>query len=66
MIQLKNAREIGSGKAVVISGEPSAVNSIAKPTNVAPKEESLTNAAASFSRTFPPYSVTLLRFPAKK
>jgi alpha-L-arabinofuranosidase len=65
-IHLKDARDVGPGKAIVLSGEPSAVNSIAKPTNVAPKEEALTNTAASFSRTFPAYSVTLLRFPAKK
>ena len=65
-INVKGARELGAGKAIIIAGEPSAVNSIAMPTNVAPKEESLTTSAVSFSRTFPPYSITLLRFPAKK
>jgi alpha-L-arabinofuranosidase len=65
-IHLTGVREVGAGHAIVLSGEPSAVNSITKPANVAPKEEPLTNTAASFSRTFPPYSVTLLRFPAKK
>jgi alpha-L-arabinofuranosidase len=65
-IHLANAREVGAGKAIVLSGEPSAVNSIANPANVAPKEEPLTNASASFTRTFPAHSVTLLRFPAKK
>jgi alpha-N-arabinofuranosidase len=66
VIQLKGASQIGNGKAIVLSGEPSAINSIAQPMNVAPKEERLTNTSASFSRTLPPYSVTLLRFPAKK
>ena len=65
-IHLKGTREVGFGKAIVISGEPSAVNSIANPANIVPKEEPLTNAAVSFTRTFPPYSVTLLRFPAKR
>jgi alpha-L-arabinofuranosidase len=65
-IRLANARQVGAGKAIVLAGDPSAVNSIANPTNVAPKEEPFTNTAASFARTFPPYSVTLLRFPAKK
>ena len=65
-ISLKNAREVAAGKAIVLTGEPSAVNSIAKPDNVAPREEPLANAAASFTRTFEPYSVTLLRFPAKQ
>jgi alpha-L-arabinofuranosidase len=66
LIHLQDAREAGPGTAIVISGDPAAVNSIAQPANVAPKEEALTNVAASFSRTFPPYSVTLLRFPVKK
>jgi alpha-L-arabinofuranosidase len=65
-IHLKNASQVGPGKAIVLAGEPSAVNSIEKPTNVAPKEEALTNASNSFKRTFPAYSVTLLRFPAKE
>ncbi len=65
-IHLKAAREVGAGKAIVIAGDPAATNSVAQPANVAPREEPLTNAAAVFSRTFAPYSVTLLRFPAKK
>jgi alpha-L-arabinofuranosidase len=65
-IHLKNASQVGQGKAIVLTGAPSAVNSVEQPTNVAPKEELLTNTAESFARTFPAYSVTLLRFPAKK
>jgi len=65
-IHLRGASEIGAGKAIVITGPPSAINSISQPENVAPKEEPFTNAAAVFDRTFAPYSVTLLRFPAKK
>jgi alpha-L-arabinofuranosidase len=64
-IQLKGARQVGAGQAIVLSGAPDAVNSTANPNNVAPREEPLTNAATSFTRTFPAYSVTLLRFPAK-
>ena len=65
-IQLKHASQIGSGKAIVISGEPNAINSIEKPTNIAPKEETLPLTSTSFTRTFAPYSVTIMRFPAKK
>ncbi|MEO6003099.1 MAG: alpha-L-arabinofuranosidase C-terminal domain-containing protein [Opitutus sp.] len=65
-IKLHDAAHIGIGKAIVLSGDLSAVNSIAQPTNVAPKEEPLTNTAASFTRTLPAHSVTLLRFPARK
>lgn len=64
-IGVKGAGAFGEGKAWVLSGEPSAINSIEKPHNIAPKEEAITNAAASFRRTFPPHSVSLLRFPAK-
>jgi alpha-L-arabinofuranosidase len=64
-IHLKNANHFGSGKAIVLTGDPSAVNSVAKPTNVAPKEEPLLNVAAAFTHTFPAYSVTVLRFAAK-
>jgi len=64
-IRIKDAGKFGNGKVIVISGDPQAVNSIEQPANVAPKEEPLTNVAASFTRTFAPHSVTLMRFPAK-
>ncbi len=53
-----------NGAAIVLSGEPAAVNTVDKPTNVAPKQEALTQASASFHRTFPKYSFTLLRLTA--
>ncbi len=65
-INLKGAKQVGPGRLFVITGEPSDVNSLAEPTKVAPKEEPLADAAASFTRTFPGHSVTLLRFPAKR
>lgn len=65
-IHLEGALHVGPGKAITIAGSPADVNSIAQPRKVAPKEQLLTNTAASFTRTFPPYSVTLLRFPAKQ
>jgi alpha-L-arabinofuranosidase len=66
-INLRGAGGVGTaGKAIVIAGEPDAVNSIKNPTNVAPKQEPLSNVAATFTRTFPAHSITLLRFPAKR
>jgi alpha-L-arabinofuranosidase len=65
-IHLKGALHVAPGKAITIAGSPDDVNSIALPTKVAPKEQPLPNTAASFTHTFPPYSVTLLRFPAKQ
>lgn len=51
--------------AIVLSGAPRDVNTIEQPTKVAPKPEKLSNASASFARTFPPHSLTLLRFTAE-
>jgi alpha-L-arabinofuranosidase len=65
-LQISGASTVENGKAIVISGEPDAVNSVETPTKIAPKEEVLANASADFTHTFPPYSVTVLRFPAKK
>jgi alpha-L-arabinofuranosidase len=52
------------GKAIVLSGRPNDENTLDEPTKVAPKEEPLTGAAASFHRTFPPHSLTVLRVSA--
>jgi len=65
-IHVDGASQLGAGKAIVIAGDPADTNSVETPTKVAPKEEPLTPASSTFTRTFAPYSVTLLRFPAKK
>jgi alpha-L-arabinofuranosidase len=44
-----------------LSGQPQDQNSLANPTKVAPKSISVTGVSAAFNRTFPPYSVTVLR-----
>ncbi|HTK76808.1 MAG TPA: alpha-L-arabinofuranosidase C-terminal domain-containing protein, partial [Gemmataceae bacterium] len=52
-----NLRGVGrvqpAGTATVLTGDPKAVNTIDQPTNVVPKEEAVTDASASFHRTFP-------------
>ena len=61
-LNLRGAGHVASAaKAIVLSGDPKAVNTVDEPTKVAPKSEAVTDAAASFRRTFPPYSLTLLR-----
>lgn len=64
-IALQHASQFGPGEAIVLQGNPSDVNTIAQPDKVAPREEPLTGVAATFTRSFPAHSVTLLRFPAK-
>jgi alpha-L-arabinofuranosidase len=53
-----------SGSATVLSGDPKAVNTIDQPTKIAPKQDPLIGATASFRRSFPPYSFTVLRLTA--
>jgi alpha-L-arabinofuranosidase len=53
-----------SGTAIVLAGEPSAMNSIEEPRKVAPVQETVANTAPSFHRTFPPHSLTILRLKA--
>src|SRR5207248_732630 len=53
-----------AGTATVLSGDPKAVNTVDQPTNVAPKQETVTDASASLRRTFPPHSFTILRLNA--
>ncbi len=61
-INLRGAGRVEpEGTAIVLAGEPKDVNTVAEPQKVAPKEEAITNASASFRRTFPPYSFTILR-----
>jgi alpha-N-arabinofuranosidase len=65
-INLKGAASVqADGKAIVLTGEPKDMNSVDAPTKVAPKEERMTDAAASFHRTFAPSSLTLLRIGAQ-
>lgn len=49
------------GKAIVLSGDPKAVNTIDQPMLISPKEEPIADVSASFRQEFPPHSLTLLR-----
>jgi alpha-L-arabinofuranosidase len=64
-IHLRGAGKIDpTGAATVLTGDPKAENTVDEPMKVAPKQEALTDASASFRRTFPPHSLTLLRLTA--
>lgn len=61
-INLAGVRRVEpNATAVVLAGAPGDVNSIDEPRKVAPKEEPAKVAAPSFHRTFPPFSLTILR-----
>jgi alpha-L-arabinofuranosidase len=49
-----------NGTAILLTGEPDAQNSVDEPRKVAPRQETVANAAPSFHRTFPPHSLTVL------
>src|SRR5262249_54016297 len=53
-----------NGTAIVLAGEPNATNSVDEPRKVAPRQETVANAAPSFHRPSPPHSLTILRLKA--
>ncbi len=54
------------GEAVVLAGKAlDDTNSIDKPENVIPHTETVVGIGSSFSREFPPYSVTILKLKTK-
>jgi alpha-N-arabinofuranosidase len=50
-----------NGTAIVLSGDPRAINTLDEPRKVAPQEEAVQGMGASFSHAFKPYSFTVLR-----
>ena len=60
-----NLRGVGSveptGTALVLTGDPTAVNTLDEPRRVDVKRESVAGTSASFRHTFPPHSLTVLR-----
>ncbi len=65
-INVRGAGKVASkATAIVLTRDPTAVNTVEQPTNVTPKQETITNASKSFKRVFPPHSFTLLRLTTK-
>jgi alpha-N-arabinofuranosidase len=50
-----------TGTALVLAGDPTAVNTLDEPRRIAPKKEPVSGASASFRHTFPPHSFAILR-----
>jgi alpha-L-arabinofuranosidase len=55
----------GTATRTELTGDPSARNTLADPTAVAPSTRELTGVTASTRFTFPPYSVTVLRITGR-
>ncbi len=66
-IQIDGAPKLKEkGEAVVLAGKSlDDTNSIDKPDNIIPHTETVTGVSASFSRDFPPYSVTVLKLKTR-
>lgn len=61
-VEVAGGKTFKSGKAIVLAGEKTGdENSFEEPVKIAPKEEKLDNVSNTIKRTFPPYSVTVLR-----
>lgn len=64
-IVLKGARSVGArATATLLAAPPDATNSIDDPVRVVPTTQTL-RAAASFTHTFPPHSVTVVRLDTR-
>ena len=55
-----------SGQAITMSASgPSDTNSITEPTKIVPVTAKVDGLSANFTRTFPPYSISVLEMKAK-
>jgi alpha-N-arabinofuranosidase len=65
-IDLQGVSSVASqAKVEVLSGDPAAVNTIAEPTKIAPRQITISNAAARFSHELPANSVSVIRLKTK-
>lgn len=65
-VDLSGAGDLDSvARGWEMTGEPGDQNSVTQPTRVAPKPIEVRGVSASFTRTFPAYSVSVLRFRRK-
>ena len=65
-INLKGIQQVSpAAKALVLTGDPSDVNSVDNPIKVAPKHSNIDNAGTSFDHEFPAHSVSILRLKTK-
>jgi len=61
-VELKGSRVKGRALETVLAAAPDDTNSIDQPTRVAPVTRRLNGITPSFTHTFPPHSITVLRF----
>ncbi len=64
MSVILDGQNAASGRADIwtIQGQPDDVNTVADPKKVAPRRSAASVSNGRFAHTFPPYSVTLIRF----
>jgi len=64
-VDLQGLQKLVGGTALVLTGHPTDVNTVAMPEKVAPKTVRLTATQPAFAHTFPPYSATVLRLKSR-
>jgi alpha-L-arabinofuranosidase len=64
-IKLQGIDKVSKADAIVLSGNPTDVNSPGDPMKISPKTSPITDAGASFTHEFPAHSVTVLRLDTK-
>jgi alpha-N-arabinofuranosidase len=66
-IEISGASSVAAeGKAVVLQADsPNDTNSLQEPAKIIPVTEKVQGLGLEFTRTFPPYSITVLELKAK-
>ena len=64
-IKLQGVDNITKADAIVLTGNPTDVNTPGDPMKVSPKTSPLSDSASSFSHEFPAHSVTVLRLDTR-
>lgn len=65
-VNLPGVGRVRGGTALVLAGDPDAVNSIEEPMKIAPRRVRLRNSGPRFVHAFPAHSVTVLRVDAER
>jgi alpha-L-arabinofuranosidase len=64
-LNLSGVRGLDSASAIIMKGNPEDENSISEPRKVAPTTETIEATQSPFSHTFPPNSLSVIRFDVK-
>jgi alpha-L-arabinofuranosidase len=65
-VRLEGVSRVAGGTVEVLQGDPADVNTVENPRKVAPRTQKLSASGPTFTHSFPPHSVSVLRLRAGK